>query len=79
MTVPAKCPTDARCRYCACRPLYLDPALIDEADLLSSDAELDMFDARNGPPYSPFNRSPLGAPNTGAGLGGHAGGATGIP
>lgn len=32
---------------------WLDPAVVDEGNLLATNPELDMFDARNGPPYQP--------------------------
>lgn len=32
---------------------WLDPAIVDEHDPFRRDPELDMFDARNGPPYAP--------------------------
>jgi hypothetical protein len=32
---------------------WLDPSIIDESDPLARDPELDMFDARHGPPFSP--------------------------
>ena len=31
---------------------WLDPAIVDEADPFTRDPDLDMFDKRNGPPYS---------------------------
>jgi len=31
---------------------WLDPAIVDEADPFTRDPDLDMFDERNGPPYS---------------------------
>lgn len=32
---------------------WLDPAVLDEQDPFRRDPELDLFDARNGPPYAP--------------------------
>jgi len=32
---------------------WIDPAAIDEADLLATDPSPDMFDPKNGPPYAP--------------------------
>ena len=32
---------------------WMDAAVVDENDAVASDPELDLFDARNGPPYSP--------------------------
>jgi pimeloyl-ACP methyl ester carboxylesterase len=32
---------------------WLDPAIVEEADPFRRDPTLDMFDARNGPPYAP--------------------------
>jgi hypothetical protein len=32
--------------------MWLDPAVVDENDLLATEAVLDMFDPANGPPYS---------------------------
>ena len=32
---------------------WLDPSVIDETDLFATDPDLDMFNPRNGPPYSP--------------------------
>ncbi|MER6489815.1 hypothetical protein [Streptomyces griseorubiginosus] len=32
---------------------WMDPSVIDENDLFATDPELDMFNPRNGPPYSP--------------------------
>ena len=32
---------------------WLDPSVLDERDLHATDPALDMYDARNGPPYSP--------------------------
>jgi pimeloyl-ACP methyl ester carboxylesterase len=32
---------------------WMDAAVVDESDAVATDAELDLFDERNGPPYSP--------------------------
>lgn len=32
---------------------WMDAAVVDESDAVATDADLDLFDERNGPPYSP--------------------------
>ncbi len=51
--MPAADTLPQRSRPSGCAHAWMDAAVIDENDPVATDPELDLFDERNGPPYSP--------------------------